>query len=55
MAHPDGTLGADVVEQADDVAGELVNVIGLDRAGPRGAAVAPLIGGQDVVTGVGQG
>ena len=54
VANPDGALGADVVEQADDVGGQLVNVVGLDRIRTRRAAVAALIGSQHVVAGVGE-
>ena len=54
MSDPDGPLGADVVEQADDVGGQLVNVVGLDRIRTRRAAVAALIGRQHVVAGLGE-
>ena len=54
VADPDGALGADVVEQADDVGGQLVDVVGLDRLRTRRAAVAALIGCQHVVAGVGE-
>ena len=54
VPDPDGALGADVVEQADQVGGQLVNVVGLDRIRTRRAAVAALIGRQHVVTGLGE-
>ena len=54
VADPDGALGADVVEQADDVGGQLVDVVGVDRIGTRRTAVAALIGRQHVVAGRGE-
>lgn len=54
MAHPGGTLGADVVEQSYQVRGQLVDVVVLDRFGARGTPVAALIGGQHVVAGLGK-
>ena len=47
-------LGADVVEQADEVGGQLDDVVGVDGVGLRRAAVAALIGRQHVVAGLGQ-
>ena len=54
VAHQHGLLGADSVEQPDDVGGQFGDVVGLDRGRPVGAAVAALVGGQYVVAGVGQ-
>lgn len=54
MTNPGGPFGSDVVEQADDVGGQLVNVVGLDRIRTGRAAVAALIGSQHVVPGVGE-
>ena len=47
-------LGADVVEQAEQVVGEVVDVVGLDRLGPVGLAVAALVRGEHAVAGVGE-
>ena len=55
MTDPDGALGTDVVEQADQVGGQVVNVVGVDRIRTRRAAVAALIGCQHVIAGLGQG
>ena len=43
---------ADVVQQADEVAGQCVDVVVLDGLGSAGAAVAALVRGQHVVAGL---
>ncbi len=45
---------ADVVEQTDQVGGQLMNVVGVDGIRTIRAAVAALIGRQHVVAGVGE-
>ena len=52
VADEHGLLGADVVEQADEVAGQCVDVVVLDGLGSAGAAVATLIRSQHVVAGL---
>jgi hypothetical protein len=54
VTHPHRPVGADVVEQADDVCGQLPNVIGLAGLWARRSAVAALIGGQHVIARRGQ-
>ena len=45
-------LDADVVEQADKVAGQRMDVVVLDGIGSAGAAVPALVGGEHVIAGV---
>jgi precorrin-4 methylase len=52
VADENGLRRADVVEQADEVAGQGVDVVVLDGVGSAGAAVAALLGGQHVITGL---
>ena len=47
-------LGGDVVKQADEVRAQLDDGVGVDHLGLRRPAVTPLIGRQDVETGLGQ-
>ena len=47
-------FGADVIEQTDDVGGQLDDVVGIDGVRLRRPAVAALIGCQHVVAGLGQ-
>ncbi len=47
-------FGADVIEQADDVGGQLDDVVGVDGDRLRRPAVAALIGRQHAVAGLGQ-
>ena len=54
VADEHRAFGADVVEQADDVGGQLDDVVGVDRLRLRGPAVPALIGRQHVVAGLGQ-
>lgn len=49
VADPDGSLGADVIEQPDDVGGQLPNVVGIDRLQARRPAATALIGCQHVI------
>ena len=46
VADEHGPLLADVVEQAEQVVGEVVDVVVLDRLGPARPAVAALVGGE---------
>ena len=52
VADEHGLLGADVVEQTDEVAGQGVDVVVLDGVGAAGAAVPPLVWGQHAVAGL---
>jgi hypothetical protein len=52
VAHDDGRLRPDRVEDADDVAHEVELRVVLDRGRRRRGAVAPLVGGDDVPAGV---
>ncbi len=55
VAAEDRLLDAEVVEQAEQVAGEVVDVVVLDRLGSIGLAIAPLVGGEHaLVAGVGE-
>jgi hypothetical protein len=44
VAREDRALDAEHVEQADQVAAQVVDVVGADRLGPVAAAVAALVG-----------
>jgi hypothetical protein len=50
----DGLVDAELVEDADEVAGEVEDVVGLDRLRAARAAVAPLVRREDPVAGSGQ-
>ena len=50
----DGLVLADVVEQAEEVVGEVDDVVVVDRLGPARPAVAALVGRDRVVAGVGE-
>ena len=54
MPDPHGALRADVVEQSDQVGGQMMNVVGVDGVRTIRTAVAALIGRQHVVAGVGE-
>jgi hypothetical protein len=55
VADEDPPLLAEVVEDRDQVAGEVVDVVGLDVVGPARPAVAALVEGNGPVAGGGQG
>ena len=54
VPHERRPLGADVVEEGDEVVGEVDDVVVLDGGWPIRPAVAPLVGRQHVVAGLGQ-
>jgi len=54
VADDDRLLDLERIEQTDEVAGEIVDVVLLDRFGARGLAVAALIGGDGVKAGGGE-
>ena len=54
VADDDRAFCSDVIEQADDVGGQLDDVVGVDGARLRRTAVAALIGRQHAVAGLGQ-
>jgi hypothetical protein len=54
VADEHGPLAAEIVEQAQEVVGQVDDVIVGDAVRPGRPAVAPLVGGHGVVTGGGQ-
>ena len=54
VTDPNGALRADIVEQADHVGSQFVDAVGVDCVRTRRAAIAALIGCQDVIAGLGE-
>ena len=54
MADEDSVVLAEVIEQSDEVVGELGDAVRLDLAWCRRVAVAALVGGDDMVAGLGE-
>ena len=54
VADEDRLVDLEMVEQADQIAGEVLDVVGLDRLGPVGRAIAALIGRDHADAGLAQ-
>jgi hypothetical protein len=48
VADEDCLVDLEMVEQSDEVAGQMLHVVGLDRLGPVGRAIAALIRRKEV-------